>query len=82
MTYLQLISLTRSDYFLYFMCFELSHGRTLAQKGLRFGAKATVEFGHSSPRVKSSKPCLVSRVPSITGVCASVCAELQPVLSQ
>lgn len=41
-------------------------------------AKATVEFRHSSPRVKSSKPCLVSKVPNITGMLASACTELLP----
>lgn len=39
------------------------------------GAKAAVEFGHCSPRVKFSKPCLVSEVPGTAGVSASPCSE-------
>lgn len=57
------------------LCSELSTEGPWPRRVGVPGAKAAVEFGHCSPRVKFSKPCLVSEVPDRAGVSASPCSE-------
>lgn len=57
------------------LCSELSTEGPWPRRANVPGAKAAVEFGHSSPRVKFSEPCLVSEVPDTAGVSASPCSE-------
>lgn len=57
------------------LCSELSTEGPWPRRAGVPGAKAAVEFGHCSPRVKFSKPCLISEVPDRAGVSASPCSE-------